>query len=225
MSDCFLYNSCNHKDCDKDVCPRRYKMENLYALSCLSASQMKPINFCIDADGTDEEEFKQLMAIAGDIVNFVKDGKNLFIHSKICGNGKTSWSITMIQKYFNRIWPMSDLTCKAIFISVPRFLLALKDNIKNNNQYAQFILANAANADLVVWDDIAAKNGTEYEISQLLGLIDGRLSAGKSNIYTSNLGPDELINAVDKRLASRICESTIIELNGADKRRFFGGNK
>ena len=45
------------------------------------------------------------------------------------------------------------------------------------------------------------------------------MDAGKSNIFTSNLGKRELSNALGERLASRICNKSIdIELQGADKR-------
>ena len=74
-------------------------------------------------------------------------------------------------------------------------------------------------ADLVVWDDIAAKSGSEFELNHLLNAINTRMDAGKSNIFTSNLGKRELTNALGERLASRICNKSIdIELQGADKR-------
>jgi DNA replication protein DnaC len=45
------------------------------------------------------------------------------------------------------------------------------------------------------------------------------MDAGKSNIFTSNLGKRELTNALGERLGSRICNKSIdIELHGADKR-------
>ena len=48
------------------------------------------------------------------------------------------------------------------------------------------------------------------------------MDAGKSNIFTSNLGKRELTNALGERLASRICNKSIdIELKGSDK-RFLG---
>ena len=61
--------------------------------------------------------------------------------------------------------------------------------------------------------------GTEFELNHLLNIINTRMDNGKSNIFTSNLGNKELINALGERLASRICNKSIdIELHGADKR-------
>ena len=86
---CFLYDTCNHKDCDK-FCVRKYKMDMLYSNSLLTDVQKVHITLKVDEDGTDLEEFKQLAEIEKDIVNFVQSGKNLYIYSTNCGNGKTS---------------------------------------------------------------------------------------------------------------------------------------
>ena len=82
-----------------------------------------------------------------------------------------------------------------------------------------YIKENVFEADLVIWDDIAAKMGSEFELTHLLNIIDNRLAAGKSNIYTSNLNKNQLYTALGERLTSRIANMSIdIELFGADKR-------
>jgi DNA replication protein DnaC len=102
---------------------------------------------------------------------------------------------------------------------VPRFLLALKDNITAENSYVEYIKENVFEADLVIWDDIAAKMGSEFELTHLLNIIDNRLALGKSNIYTSNLNRQQLYTALGERLTSRIANMSIdIELFGSDKR-------
>lgn len=227
VTDCFLYNECNHKDCDSDFCLRKYKLDFLYDAAQVSQSQRTKKTLYIDSDGTDREAFTALAAIEQDIVDFVAKGKNLYVYSGVCGNGKTSWSLRLLQAYFNRIWVRSGLSCRGLFINVPRFLLALKESISAPNAYASFIKDNLAIADIVIWDDIAAKVGTEYEINQLLGLLETRLAAGKANIFTSNLTPDQMQVALGARLASRVCQlSTGIQLEGTDKRSLeTGGTK
>lgn len=222
--DCWLYNDCNHKDCNSEFCLRKYKLNSLFENSLLSINQRKHMPLFIDKDESDLAAFQALAAIQKNILSFVETGQNLFLHSNNCGNGKTSWAIRFIQTYLNTIWPKADLTCKALFISVPRFLLSLKDAISNKNEYVEFIKQNVISADLVVWDDIAAKVGTEFELNHLLSLIDTRLSLNKSNIYTSNLDVSKIYMALGERLASRICQySKDIELHGSDKRNI-GGN-
>jgi DNA replication protein DnaC len=194
-------------------------MDSLYSAALMTDSQKHHIVLNVDQDGTDLEQFKQLAAIEQDILNFIKEGKNLYLHSANCGNGKSSWSIRLAEAYFNKIWARTEAKCRVLFISVPRFLLALKDNITAKNSYVEYIKENVLEADLVIWDDIAAKMGSEFELTHLLNIIDNRLSLGKSNIYTSNLNRQQLYTALGERLTSRIANMSIdIELFGADKR-------
>jgi hypothetical protein len=87
------------------------------------------------------------------------------------------------------------------------------------DEYADFVNKYVLEADLIIWDDIATKVGTEFELNHLLNMINTRMDNGKSNIFTSNLGSKELANSLGERLASRICNKSIdIELHGADKR-------
>ena len=219
MSTCFLREVCNGKDCDKDFCLRKYKMDSLYSAALMTENQKKHITLRVDEDGTDLEQFKQLAAIEQDIINFISSGKNLYLHSANCGNGKSSWSLRLAEAYFNKIWARTEVKCRVLFISVPRFLLALKDAISNKSTYVDYIKDNVLEADLVIWDDIAAKMGSEFELTHLLNIIDNRLALGKSNIYTSNLNRQQLYNALGERLTSRIANMSIdIELFGADKR-------
>lgn len=218
---CFYFDKCNHKDCDKDFCTKKFKLDFLYDKSLLSEHQRKRIELKIDENGTDLEAFQYLSNVEANIEEFIDTGRNLFIHSPICGNGKTSWAVRLIQTYFNKIWHKSEMQCRALFINVPRFLLALKENITQKSEYLEKVVNSVRIADLVVWDDIAAKTGTEYEINNLLSLIDGRLSLGKSNIFTSNLNGQEISKALGDRLASRICHMSIdVSFSGADKRLF-----
>lgn len=217
---CFLEANCNKIDCGKEFCLRRYKMEALYKAGLFSDIQREHISLRIDEDGTDYREFRQLAEIEANILKFVNDGLNLYIHSANPGTGKTSWSLRLAEAYFNKIWPKAELTCKVLFVSVPKFLLALKDSISNYNDYAEYIKANITTADLVIWDDIAAKMGSEYEINYLLNFIDNRTAYKKSNIFTSNLNAQEIYAALGERLGSRICNLSIdIEFHGRDKRK------
>ncbi len=219
MSTCYLREVCNGKDCQADFCLRKYKMDSLYSAALMTDSQKKHITLKVDEDGTDLEQFKQLATIEQDIVSFINEGKNLYLHSTNCGNGKSSWSIRLAQAYLNKIWARSEAKCRVLFISVPRYLLAIKDNISNKNAYAEYIKDNVLEADLVVFDDLAAKMGSEFELTHLLNIIDNRISLGKSNIYTSNLNRQQLYNALGERLTSRVANMSIdIELHGSDKR-------
>jgi DNA replication protein DnaC len=194
-------------------------MDSLYSAALMTEAQKKHITLRVDEDGTDLEQFKQLAEIEKNIVSFINEGKNLYLHSANCGNGKSSWSNRLVEAYFTKIWARTEIKCRVLYISVPRFLLALKDNITAKSSYVDYIKENVLDADLVIWDDIAAKMGSEFELTHLLNIIDNRLALGKSNIYTSNLNRQQLYTALGERLTSRIANMSIdIELFGSDKR-------
>lgn len=223
--DCYLQSSCK-KYCNKNCgaaedkyCPRISKIDFLFNEALLPLNQRKRIPLRVDSDGTDTEVFKQLKIVEQNIEQFIQTGSNLFIYSPICGNGKSSWGIRLIQAHVENIWHKSDLSCKALFISVPRYLLAIKNNISNNDEYAQHIQKNVLTADLVVFDDIATKGITQFESENLFSIIDTRINMGKSNIFTSNIIPAQLNDLLGPRLTSRIINlSTVIQFKGRDKR-------
>lgn len=216
--DCWLKNQCNKTDCDK-FCIKLYKLDLLYEQALVTSQQRKHIVLRLDEFKKDKDAFIQLKKIEDNIESFIENGGNIFIHSSIVGNGKTAWSMRMLQSYFNKIWSKTSLTCRGLFINVPRYLLAIKDNISTKSDYVQHIKENVLDCDLVIWDEIGTKGLTQFEHENILNIINARIDAGKSNIYTSNLDEKELHIAVGDRLHSRIINmSTNIEFFGLDKR-------
>lgn len=223
--ECFVSDKCKkfkNGDCkleDNIFCIKLFKLDYLYNEALMSEEQRKYTALYIDEDGTDRDQFLQLKQVEMNIEQFVNTGSSLYIYSHNCGNGKTAWSLRLLQSYFNAIWHKCDLNCKALFINVPRFLLNLKDSISNHNEYIEHIKSNILNADMVVWDEIGTKAVTEFEHEHLLSLINARIDANKSQVFTSNLEPTQLREAVGERLYSRVVNlSTVIELRGSDKR-------
>jgi DNA replication protein DnaC len=198
---------------------KKVKLDYLYKKALLSEKQSKRIDLALDEDDTDLKEYELLKSIENSVLDFVKEGKNLYIHSTNCGNGKTSWAIRMVQSYFDKIWFKTELKCRALFISVPRYMLAIKDNISEKSDYVEYIKKNVLNADIVIWDEVGTKGLTQFEHENIMSLINARIDAGKTNIYTSNLTDKQLLESVGKRLHSRISlTSYSVELKGMDKR-------
>ena len=167
----------------------------------------------------DIENFKFLLEIKKDIVNFVKNGENLYIFSKNFGNGKTTWAIKLMQNYFNQIWAGNGFIQRGLFIHVPSFLTKFKEVINKKDEEFEEMKKQLLEVDLVIWDDIAAGKLTDYDHTNLLTYIDQRKLNGKSNIYTGNLNEEELIEALGNRLKSRVWNcSTIVCLQGNDRR-------
>lgn len=230
-NDCWMRDTCgkikkgNTECLQADLfCKKLFRVDYLFNQSLLSIPQRKRVNFTFDTGYKDEahdlQQIKEIIIpIEEDIETFVNSGRNVYIHSANCGNGKTSWAIRLIQDYINAIWYKSDLKCRALFINVPRFLLTLKDNITDKSDYIQHIKDNVLEADLVVWDEVGVKSLTTYEHENLYNLINTRIDAGKSNIYTSNLSKEELEEKIGERLYSRIVNlSTEVLFIGVDKR-------
>lgn len=220
IQNCPYKSKCNGIDCDKDFCMKKYRLDTLYNNSLISESEREIKKLYTDADGTDLAQFQQLAQLETAIVDFVNTGGNLYLHSYFCGNGKTSWALRLANSYIRKIWSKSNLECQVLYVEVSKYLQGLKNKISGiYDPDVDFITQNLLKADLVIWDDIATKGGTEFELTHLLNAINARIINKQSNIFTSNLGKRELANALGERLASRICNTSIdIELNGADKR-------
>ena len=223
---CYLKDTCwkfqnTDKTCqEKDIfCPRLFRMNYLYDQSLLSLKQRQHKPLRLDADGTDRNEFNKLKSIEDNIEKFVNTGTNLYIHSPISGNGKTEWSLRLLQSYIGKVWFKSDLRCRVLFINVPRYLISLKESITTPSEYVDHIKKNIFSADIVVFDEIGIKAATAFEFENLLNFINTRIDLGKSNIYTSNLTAAELNDRLGSRLYSRILNMSVdIEFHGADKR-------
>lgn len=165
----------------------------------------------------DLEPYSKLADIKADIVNFVKDGENLFICSKYTGNGKTSWALKLLLKYFDEIWAGNGFRVRGMFVNVPTLLLQLKNF---SHPLCEEYKHNLMEADLIVWDEIASTSISTYDYGNLLMFLDYRFSAGKSNIFTSNATTQEDIEkSVGAKLTSRIWNcSEVVEFRGKDRR-------
>lgn len=165
----------------------------------------------------DKVLFKKLAKAKNNILTTVNNGENIYITSSNTGNGKTSWAIKILLKYFDEIWAGNGLKTRGLFVHVPTLLMELKDfNNPLTKEYKELL----KNCDLVVWDDIASTDLSGYDYSQLMIFIDYRILAEKSNIYTGNItDKKDLEQSVGTRLASRIYNRcTVFEITGEDER-------
>ena len=167
----------------------------------------------------DLQVYKQLQAKSDAILNFIESGNNLYIYSENCGNGKTTWAIRLMYSYFDKIWHKSCFDCKALFVSVPKFLYNCKRSISQDVKGFEELCNLISEVDLVIWDDIGEMKASDYEHQILFQYIDDRINSKKSNIYTSNKNKEQLEDVLGVRLASRIYNcSEWIECLEEDKR-------
>lgn len=213
-----LNSNCWYKDvCTSECsgCIRYTEMKYMVDNSGIPESKQHSIK--LDAND-DYPRYKELQSIKDDIVQFVLNGENVYIASENTGNGKTSWSIKLLLKYFDEVWAGNGLRVRGLFVHVPTLLLQLKNfNNPLSEEYKSFLI----NTDLVVWDEIAATSISSYDYSNLLMFMENRLLNNKSNIFTSNATTKQALEEiVGAKLASRIWNtSDIIIFKGKDRRR------
>lgn len=197
---------------------------------CIKFGQMKhmiensnlPKTLCYPVKLTPElidlEAFRLLNQIGIDIVEFVENGTNLYIFSNTPGNGKTTWASKLMLKYFHNVWENNCFKERGLFISTTDLLLNVKlFGFKDDN--IQTLFNKIKKIDLVIWDDIAVGELTPQDLDLLYSLINYRVQNGLSNIFTGNLGAEQLNEILGDRLFSRVwVNSIIVEFKGDDRR-------
>lgn len=163
--------------------------------------------------------YKELQLIKDDIKNFVENGGNLYITSENCGNGKTTWALKLLYKYFDQVWSGNGFKIRGYFLYTPDFLNMMKFPSMYSPTEIKRLNNIVKNCDLVIWDDIAVSQLTQAEHNHFLSFIDYRLQRGKSNIYTGNCLGETLVKNVGQRLADRMENgSKVIVFNGQSMR-------
>lgn len=179
----------------------------------------KQYNVLLTPSKEDVQAFVTLKKIKDNIVAFVENGESVYIYSHNFGNGKTTWAIKLMQKYFDSVWAGNGFRCRGIFIHVPTFLTKIKEGISRKDEDFETLKSRLTTVDLVIWDDIAATKLGDFDHANLLTYIDQRKLNQLSNIYTGNLYQDELQEALGNRLASRVWNDSIpVKFVGADRR-------
>lgn len=182
--------------------------------SGIPLNKQRPQTLIADVD---LEAYSILADIKSDIVSFVENGENLFICSKYTGNGKTSWALKLLLKYFDEIWAGNGFRVRGLFVNVPTLLLQLKNF---SHPISEEYKRNLMEADLIVWDELASTSISNYDYGNLLMFIDSRVFNEKANIFTSNaVTSEELAKSIGSKLTSRIWNtSQIVEFKGKDRR-------
>ena len=177
-------------------------------------------------DNIDYNAFVELAKIKDDILDFVEQGKNLYIYSTNTGNGKTTWLSKLLKSYFNKIWAGNGFKTRGYYIDLPIFFIDLKEAIDNPNDDLDEQKEFLQNVDLLCIDSLSAITISDFELNYLMYIVENRLNNGLSTIYGSDLDENNLGRFFGMRLKSRIFNnSKIIRLQGKDRRKFEKENK
>lgn len=144
---------------DVEYNPNNLRFQEMLYMINASGVPKKSIGMKLTPDGVDYEQFVRLANIQDNIVEFVSDGHNLYLHSQTCGNGKTTWAIKLLLQYFNEVWACNNFKERGLFINVPTFLTKIKTVIGSPDEKFEDFRKLIDEVDIVVWDDIASTTG------------------------------------------------------------------
>ena len=196
------------------------EMNFLLKSSGLAKKYFSPIELKVRKH--DREVFEYLEDIRGNVVEHVQAGLNILLLSSEVGNGKTSWTVKLMQRYFAEIAIGNGTKVSGKFISVPTMLADLSDyNFRSTNDFRKMIEEIKA-ADIVVWDELGGGSLNKVNYPLFYSLINERIDSGLSNIYTTNFNYEQLTENLGQRLSSRIvhlsacCELFSTNVRGMD---------
>lgn len=188
------------------------------------------INVELNAGSKDSEQFEILSQIKENIVDFVKNGKCLYIGSHNSGNGKTSWATILGKEYFDKSIINASLRVRGgevvkpvFYINVPDYLALRKNAIGNYDMQMKLreYEYNIATAKLVIFDDISDVQASDYDNNYLYSWINTRIENGYSCIFTSNAETEEeLLEIYQPKLIDRIFNNSIVVTMRSGSRRW-----
>lgn len=130
-----------------------------------------------------------------------KLGKGLYLWSKTPGSGKTFLSCCI----GNSVAIKHDLRLR--FVTVPDYLASVGESYKRQSGACDES-AVYRECDLLIFDDIGAQKGGEWQSQEIFRLINERLDAGKIIIFTSNMCPEDL--NLDNRTVDRVMKKSVV---------------
>lgn len=159
---------------------------------------------------TNVRSYEMFQIAKNDAIRFIsaypayeEKGMGLYIWSKVKGSGKSRLASTI----------SNELTRKGVrnkYASVSNILTELSSSWKKDDSSEDKIIRKYVEPRLLILDDLGAKSGYRWIDDRLFEIVDGRYSAGKPTIITSNYEADKL--PFDERIADRICEQKRYEM-------------
>jgi DNA replication protein DnaC len=155
-----------------------------------------------------------------------------------CGSGKTHLAVSILKSMVenNIIGSERASTSKlgqAVFITTPELLLEIRETFsksppKRRDEDGWLIegyvtetdvIKKYANIDFLIMDDLGSEKVTEWAVTTLYLIIDRRNRSEKATVFTTNLNLKEIESQLNTRIASRLSDCEIIQLNMPDYRK------
>lgn len=213
--ECWYRNTCRGKsdNCRKSCI--HYKKMNFLLGNC-GVSDVSPYLIDLVPKKNEIDKYKEWSKIKNNILDFVKNGNNLFISSEYHRVGKTTMSVKLMYKYFDEL-PIGDsIVPKGYFINVPEFLLKLRSFDYWNTDEFREINELIKNTDIVIWDNITGIKLNIKDKEHLLSFIECRTQKVKTNIFNGKQN-DKLENILGKEITQKLYCGRHIHLTGISR--------
>ena len=202
--ECWYSKGCedyNTEECNLD-CHTYNSMLRAFQKSNLPKKYWVP--FSLNVPSADAEVYATLSKIKSTIDEFVHEGKNLLLISPKCGNGKTSWAVKLAQAYIDRAHWNCINKRPAFYVYIPDLLMESRRAISGNTKELNEIIKGIRGSHLVIWHYFGSVALTNYDMIMVQSLLENRINAGWSNIFTTNLEKELFEKNVGSRLFDRV---------------------
>ncbi len=164
-------------------------------------------------------------------IRAAKDGRNILITGGV-GTGKTHIAVCLLWfSVRHRIQVGRGMGGIVTVTNSPwrkaRFLASidLQEEMRSAPWKEHEAIAPYTGLDTLLLDDVGAEQRTEMTRTWMGALVDKRYRAGKQTIVTSNLTLEEMAQAIDDRIVSRLIENGVhLRIEGPDY-RLTGGKR
>lgn len=131
--------------------------------------------------------------------------------------GKTGTGKTHLAAAILRYQITNGRSCR--FRRAAQLFQAVRDSYGNDSLSEAEVLSEFVEAPMLILDDLGTGSLSDHERRYTLEVLDTRLNANRPTIITSNLTIEQIRDAMDDRIASRLNTFKLISFNGQDRRK------
>jgi DNA replication protein DnaC len=155
--------------------------------------------------------------LADDLRGLAVSDDSLLLTGKT-GCGKTHLAVGVMAEHLRK-------KPEAIFIGVPELLMRIRASFEKGATVSEMELVDKySQCGLLVLDDMGAEKTTEFSITTLYIILDRRNANCRKTIVTSNLGLKDISAAYGDRIASRLADMKVINIETMPDHRKKRGN-
>ena len=185
-----------------EICTRYGKMNHMLE-HCNVPNYMDFIKCSADTEEIEPKVLELLKDWKSNVLDYVGNGKNLYISSPYIQTGKTLLSVKIMFKYFDEVWATTDFITRGYFIPVQELLGKAKNFKFFDTEEFQQLDTVMKQTDVVIWDGITDWPLSSEEQKLLTRYIKYRFDRKRSNIF-NGLSQEELKDTVGGILAEYI---------------------